>query len=262
MEKKNKKTIKQNITELKVQSNKQLNHAVLQPQEINYRLIAENEYETIKNENTQLKQKVYELTRDADIYKQQISTDKETIEILKRENEELKNKIKELELKVEKLEETNNKLELKMGQLEETIDILMSERRDRKVSNMLLDVFGYFKEEILKQEQNKYPIINNMPCQEICSILKNVNHKDNADVKMFIKKIGFNPDNILQLHCLNKNRNDLTHLINNKKYKDVKYMRTQIELFKSEINKLNEENVMFEYKNDILEFINTICKFV
>jgi len=64
------------------------------------------------------------------------------------------------------------------------------------------------------------------------------------------------------LHYLDKNRNDSIHIINNKKYKDVKYMRTQIELFKSEINKLNENNVMFEYKDDMMEFIDTICKYV
>ena len=79
-------------------NNKKKMLSKLAPQQVihvqtKYLMVDEDEYTTLKRENTEYKDQIYRLTQDADIFKQQIATDKETIAILRKENEELKTEL-------------------------------------------------------------------------------------------------------------------------------------------------------------------------
>ena len=39
-------------------------------------------------------------------------------------------------------------------------------------------------------------------------------------------------------------------------------MKKQMKILKNEINKLNEDDIIFEYKNNMLIFVNTVIKFI
>ena len=63
-------------------------------------LVNSNEYENLKKENQYLKGRVAELEHNADMFRQQIETDKLLIDELRRDNENLRRKIESLEIKI------------------------------------------------------------------------------------------------------------------------------------------------------------------
>jgi chromosome segregation ATPase len=89
-------------------------------------LVPIDEYETLKKENMKLKTQIYELEHHADIFRQTIARDKETIDILRKENQELREKLDILEKKY-------NQLEIKYDIMENKNDELL--KKINKVEN-------------------------------------------------------------------------------------------------------------------------------
>jgi hypothetical protein len=218
---------------------------------IHWVMVEANEYENIKKENSELKNKVFELEHNADIFRQRIASDKETIELLKKENIELKEKLAKLESKVCELEERNNALEI-------SVNKLIAKDKDKELSNMLLDIFSYVREYIIKNKYDKN--IPGLLYQEIIPTLADDDDKNYSEVITFVESIGFNVDDMAYFYDLNLGRNNEAHFINNKKYKNVMYMQQQISMFEIEIEKLNAGNKLFDRKKGLIEFVEVIKK--
>ena len=82
------------------------------------KMIPELEYKKLLDENTELKEKILNLYRNEEKFKNDILTNELTIIELRKENEMLKNKLKKLEEHVNEQDITINKLNQRLDDLE------------------------------------------------------------------------------------------------------------------------------------------------
>jgi len=127
---------------------------------------------------------------------------------------------------------------------------------------MLADVFGYIREYIIKREKSNYAEVKNVKYDLIMNVLSKDDNKEQSNVRDFIEKLGFNADDVVYFYSCNNSRNKSTHFIDRRKHEDVILMKRKIDKFENEVNKLNEENDLFDYKKNLLVLIENVRRYI
>jgi uncharacterized protein YhaN len=206
----------------------------------------ENKIHVLEIDNKHLIKKVENLETENKELKQENKELKQEIVILKQENKELKQEI--IILKQE------NKT------INEKLDELMYDKQNTKYSNLMSDIFKYFRDHILRnklKEINYDKVISNV-LKTLCENDGELTVDEVNDFKDKLILIGFNPDTIIELYDKNTSRNDCTHLIKSRYYRDKEKMIEYLNKYEEEINNMNENHEMYYIKNDILDFIKNL----
>jgi DUF438 domain-containing protein len=126
------------------------------------------------------------------------------------------------------------------------------------------DIFGYFREHTLRtklKEINYDKIISDM-LKAYCENLNTVNIDEITDFENKLILIGFDPETVIDLYDENADRNNGTHIIKSRYYKDKNKMLKCFEECEIEINKMNLNHKLYYLKDKILEFINKLKLFL
>lgn len=131
----------------------------------------------------------------------------------------------------------------------------MTEYIDRKLADILFNFLKYTKDYIIKRELDKANIY--ISHRNIIDILEDSENENNITAINFIEKLGFYVKDLLYFYNLKLDKAGI-YFIYSKNYSDIAFMIKQIDLFENVVNSMNEENILFNYKNNLILFINIL----
>lgn len=228
------------------------------------------ELQSFEIENHQLKEKLTGIHTNYTKFEEDNKILRDQVRSVKNENKNLRNKIAKLKEENEVLKQELKKIYDKLSVSDSTMDkmkleieLLKSEKDNRNTENSFCDAFRYFREYLLPKARQKYAKkftnqFMQIDSEHILDPLKVYSFGNNAnlnDLKTLLSTLKLDSTNVLLFKSINKDRNISTHLIENDKYDDNKYMKNALSQVKETID--NSSN---KYKNKMISFIEDIIK--
>jgi len=184
----------------------------------------------------------------------------EKVEVLNVNIINLNNQIISLKTENEIIKNENQIIRKDNKSLFERIEDLEIDKQNMKYSNLLSDIFGYFRDHVLrnKLKEIKYDKIISNALKSLC---ENDNILTDEEVNEFKEKlllIGFKPDIVIELYDKNAERNNGTHFIKSRFYKDTQKMNEFLNKFEKEFTNLDNKYELYYLKNEILDFMRLL----